>query len=386
MGEYIEALASVQNLWAGKNLAITVIANPTAGAFTQKKKSIQSRALFETAVQQAAQKKKVVVSTTVKVYCTNYAGHAGELAQAVLAESCGTTDKNTESLIVSAGGDGTSLEIQTALFLAAHSSEEKNKAVLNKIAVLRLPLGTGNDGTDGHTLQETLNLFDNPAHFANARALKVSYEGHATKADLEKAGKAKDLWNLSDQPWYAFNIASIGIDAYITYMTNRMKSSMPGDSYQFWVNIAAALYDNSFPPAEATIEILGKDDRLIDTVKSKIEYVLLGVSGHRTYGSNHHILPDDDNVCLTPKMSLISKLVNMNAFSDGTHKEKKLSLFYTAEKLRISYNGTILVQMDGEPRVLTPEHFPLIIERTEPCIRVIESDTLAFDKGAVTIK
>ena len=383
VGDYIQKLASVQNLWTGKKLSITVIANPSAGAFTQNAKAMQCKKIFEAAVDNAKYRTVCVSSANTKVFYTKYAGHAGELALAVLAETCGARTQNEESLIVAAGGDGTSLEIQTALFIAAAASKQRRQAVMKHITVLRLPLGTGNDGTDGHTLEETMKLLEGPVHFANARALKITYEGHAGMADYEKSKKAKDLWNLSDQPWYAFNIASIGIDAYITYMTNRMKNSFPGDSYQLWVNVAAGLYDVSFPPADAEIEILGKNDELIDTVKTKIEYVLLGVSGHRTYGSNHHILPDDDNVCITPKMTLISKLVNMQAFSDGTHKAKKLSTFYTAEKLRIHYNGSVLVQMDGEPRLLTPAHFPLVMERTEPCIRVIESDALPYDKGAV---
>ena len=30
-----------------------------------------------------------------------------------------------------------------------------------------------------------------------------------------------------------------------------------------------------------------------------------------------------------------------------------------------------------------PRHFPLIMERTEPCIRILESDNQTIDKGTV---
>lgn len=373
VGNYIQTLVSVQNLWAGKNVSIVVIANPKAGSFTQKKRSLQARALFEEAVKRAASKRRTVLTTKIQIYYTQYPRHASELTDAVICDLSKSSDsQNEQALIVAAGGDGTSLEIQTALFLAAHESEEKRIAVMEKCTILRLPLGTGNDGTDGHTLDETIRLLEGPVHLTHSCAIKVYHEGLVTHADLEATGKAKDLWNANGAPWYAFNIASIGIDAFITYMTNRMKSLLPGDSYQLWVNVAAAFYDTRFPAREAVIEIIN-NDRTIETVRTKIEFVLLGASGHRTYGSNHHILPDDNNICLTPKLSLISKLVNMNAFSDGTHVAKKLSRLFTADKIRISYDGSILVQMDGEAHLLCAKHFPLIMEQTEPCVRVIKS-------------
>jgi hypothetical protein len=36
--------------------------------------------------------------------------------------------------------------------------------------------------------------------------------------------------------------------------------------------------------------------------------IAVGVSGHRTYGSNKPILPDDDDVCFVSEMPLLRKL------------------------------------------------------------------------------
>jgi hypothetical protein len=41
------------------------------------------------------------------------------------------------------------------------------------------------------------------------------------------------------------------------------------------------------------------------------------------------------------------------------------------------------METDGETMLLVPEHFPLIMERTEPCIRILESDNQTIDKGTV---
>lgn len=385
VGHYIQKMVSVLPIWKNINLSIIVIANPHAGFFTQKKRSKKARILFEEAINSVAKKDIVVKATTVSAHYTQYPRHASEITNDIITKIVATKEsqRGNQTLIVSAGGDGTSLEIQTALLLAAQESQIKRDVVMNQCTVLRLPFGTGNDGTDGHVLDETLRMLESNVHFANARAIKVYYGGKPTRHDIEATGKAKDLWNASDAPWYAFNIASIGIDAFVTYMTNRMKSSMPGDSYQLWVDLAAAGYDTQFKPQEAYIEIINEAGDVTDSINTKIEFALLGVSGHRTYGSNHHILPDDNNVCIAPKMSLLAKLLKMNEFTKGTHAQKNLAKLFTAEKIRIAYSGTILVQMDGEARLLCPKHFPLVMERTEPCVRIIEQDDSPFDKGAV---
>ena len=40
------------------------------------------------------------------------------------------------------------------------------------------------------------------------------------------------------------------------------------------------------------------------------------------------------------------------------------------------YDKSILMQCDGETVMLTPAHFPLIIELTDPCLRVLKPVSL----------
>ena len=94
----------------------------------------------------------------------------------------------------------------------------------------------------------------------------------------------------------------------------------------------------------------------MQTIETGIEYALLGVSGYRTYGSKQKVLPNENNVCIAKKMSLL-------------------------KKLKIEYDKKILVQMDGEAHLLSAKNFPIIIERTEPIIRIIENDDTQHNKG-----
>ena len=114
-----------------------------------------------------------------------------------------------------------------------------------------------------------------------------------------------------------------------------------------------------------------------------MEFVVLGASGYRTYGSNHLILPTDKNMCTVRKISLLKKLFKKHTFNDGTHVNYSFSKNYSAEKIKITYDQNILVEMDGEVHLLEPNYYPLYMERTEPIIPIIECNSQTIDKGAV---
>lgn len=386
--ENLEIILSTNLLWKNENLHVFIIANPYAGGFTQKKTAPKHLATLISYSKKAKQLPRLVSSIEMNVLITEYSGHAENLTHNIIQTVLNDSKKKNQYLIVTAGGDGTSLEVQNALIKSAFTSIKTKKIVSNKITVLRLPLGTGNDGSDGRTLDETLSRFLKPSHFALQKAIKVSYEGDITPEELQKNKKEIDITGTlkSAQPWYSFNIASVGIDAFITHMTNKTKGILPGNFYQLWVNLAALFYDSQFKPAPMHIEFFDNENNLIHTIDSPIEFCLLGVSGHRTYGSNHIILPSDENACTTTKMKLLSKIINMKAFTYGTHKEKKLSTLLSCEKIKISYNESILAQLDGEVYFITPNMFPLTMEKTEPIIRIIECDDKTLDKGTELLK
>ena len=122
--------------------------------------------------------------------------------------------KGFQYLIVTAGGDGTHLEVQTAILKKSLENPEISAAIKKYITLLRLPLGTGNDGSDGRTMEEAMARLTEPAHFSLQRAIKVWYDTTGKKPVSTSKFESLDAC----PPWYAFNIASIGIDAYITYI------------------------------------------------------------------------------------------------------------------------------------------------------------------------
>ncbi len=380
---YLEPLIKGCTLWEKKKLTAIIIANPRAGGFTLKRLAKEKIPILQRFNEESLSKKDAVSSLEMLVWETKYAGHASEYAQSVvnLAKDAG---KNEEFLVITAGGDGTSLEVQTVLLKNALLDAKTKKIVTQKIAVLRLPFGTGNDGSDGRTLDDTLNRLTKPSHFAWQRAVKVAYEGKVSKEEIEKDGKKIAEYGSLDAnpPWYSFNLASVGIDAFITHMTNKTKGVLPGNFYQLWVNLAAVFYGLRFPVRPMFVEVFDEGGKEIRTIDSPLEFCLLGVSGHRTYGSNHLILPSDDTFCATKTMNIIQKLQSLKSFETGEHIHSPLSLFAKAHKIKIAYNEYILVQMDGEVHLLHPKQFPLTMERTEPVIKIIECDDAPFYKGA----
>ncbi|MCR4940733.1 MAG: hypothetical protein K5930_11615 [Treponemataceae bacterium] len=371
-------------LWQNKSLKVIIIANPTAGGFTQKKKSIKNAIVLQKAEEKAREslkkgKKTDVVS--VELLKTEHAGHGIQMITGLLEEAVNSGD---DYLVITAGGDGTHLEVQTTLLKAAFADETKKKIVTEKITVLRLPFGTGNDGSDGREIEDTLRRLTEPSHFSLQKAVKVWYEGKTPDGESRRKVDTYDSLDALP-PWYAFNIASIGIDAFITYMTNKTKGVMPGDFYQMWVDLACVFYGSKFPSRTMTISVFNEKGDKTDTVSSAVEFCLLGVSGHRTYGSNHKILPTDDTFCTVKKMGLITKLLQKHTFNDGTHAGKPTTVLEMASKIRVDYDQDILVQMDGEVHLLQPSQYPLFMEHTEPVIRIIECNDAPYYKGADAI-
>lgn len=381
----ITKIIIVNPLFKGMNLNVTLIANEYAGSFTQKRKSVKQKLLLQDAVEKSSAKESVVKSVTKKLMITQYSGHGEKLTYEIIDGIVEKKNKDEFNLIVTAGGDGTSLEVQTALFKSAQKSKALNKIIMDDVAILRLPLGTGCDGTDGHTFEQTIELLENPIHFANARAVKVWHEGQPTKEDFERAGK--NPANYGNEyiltPWYAFNMAGAGVDAYVCYATNRMKAKIPGNSYSLWVDLSSLFYDKSFPAAIANMKIYDEDDNLVEELNQKFEMLVLASSGHRFFGGGKNILPDDGNLGIVRRLSPFELAVHNRQVNDGRYTQTGIGKTYKAHKIVIDYDESLLVELDGETHLLVKESFPLIMEVTEPCIQVLESDSLEWDKGTV---
>lgn len=370
----ISTLISKNKLWAGKNVYLFLISNETAGCFKDNNKSEKYRKLFNKAEQEAKTLQSYVKSITTKIFTTEYAGHAKDLALAITAEIIALKEPDAEYIIATAGGDGTSLEVQTTLFNAAQEVPQKREVIMDKITVLRLPLGTGNDGTDGHNVEELIELLLGPLQFTNSRAIKVYPEGNPTPQQIAASGKNPSDYCDSENkaPWLAFNIVGMGLDAYICHMTNVIKKKFPGNFYHAVIDLCGLVYDKKFKPGTGIFEYFDENGTKIKEITSKIEMFDMGPTGHRCLGGGHKMLPDDNNTCLTHKLNLWNLITQNKHYVDGSHAGTWLATMEKADKVRIHYDQPVLIQCDGEVTLLCKEHFPIVMEKTEPCLRVLK--------------
>jgi diacylglycerol kinase family enzyme len=342
-----------------------IIANPVAGGFTMRSRLKKCRNALDQCLTEALKnplRKDCEPARTASlpgmqagtgansaaayglVQTTGH-GSAAKYAEELIEEV--KTNNAPFYLVIIAGGDGTSLEVLSVLYQAP-------KEVRSNMAILRLPMGTGNDGADSPDLVDALMLLIKPSRVEFNPAVRL-----LTAPDGPVA--------LSG-PHLAFNILSVGLDAFVTHMTNKMKGMFPGDSYKLWVDIATLFYDRLY-----TVGFLDvKADSGKISFREKLLLLAVGASGHRTYGSQKKILPDDRNVCAVKQMPLLRKLALKGLFTSGDHIGKPEAILFNAHRVEISGNCPILAQMDGEAILLQPKDFPVTIELTDPLIPVIK--------------
>jgi diacylglycerol kinase family enzyme len=350
----------------GRPLSWTIIANPTAGGFTIGSRWKRHHAALKSCMEKAAAnplREDAGPSLAVRdadpgrhstgglgrfgLVLTQGPGTAGKVVKALLDEATETHTGKPFYLLITAGGDGTCLEALTVLYSAS-------AAIRGSFAVLRLPMGTGNDGADGWELEPVLDRLIYPSVIEYARALRL------TTATPRKG------------PFMAFNILSVGLDAFVTHMTNKMKGKFPGDSYKLWVDIASLLYDRLYTVGPMEVSAYDDAGRQVERFNETVLLLAVGAGGRRTYGSHKWILPDDRNICVVRQMSVFRKVVLKGLFTTGKHIHKPESKLFKAHRVEFRGGKDILAQMDGETVLLKPEDFPAAIELTELAIPVLK--------------
>jgi len=355
-GSLLSDICSHSPLAAGRPFFWTIIANPKAGGFTIKQRWKKHLAQLDECKEKVAKNPArdcCGPSETAKreggsgaehgLVFTRAQGHAKEITSALIDEAskaAANTEKRPFYFIITAGGDGTSLEAMSALCGASESVREN-------FAVLRLPMGTANDGADSFFLDEALNLIVEPPALVKQRAIQLK----------TASGKG---------PFLAFNILSVGLDAFVTHMTNKMKGKLPGDSYKLWVDVSALFYDKIYK-----VGVMNVNSADSITLNEKILLIAVGESGRRCYGSQNWILPDDRNVCAIRQMPLFRKLALKGFFSSGTHADKKEAILWNSSRVEFKSQYPLLAQMDGETVLLEGNDFPAVIELTEPAINIL---------------
>ena len=323
-------------------LVVDVIVNPRAGFF--KSRAMVSRQIRELQkklddLRERAPRRTVEIN---RVHYTEHVGHARLITEDLL-DSESTHNSGMEHLLIGCGGDGTSNEICTALVHA-------DTGVLERLKLLRLPLGTGNDVADAHTFSEAYDLILGAQHSAKTGALRVTAAGAPAR--------------------YSFNIASIGLDAFIAGLTNRFKRVIPGDAYKSLVDIGSLFYEQRVKPLPIDIRLQGDDgETRIDP--QVVSMFVMGISGGRTYGGHLPVLPGEDNICVVGRMGVLAQIRNKKLFFLGRHGELSEVTFYRAPRVEVRYEGSIPMQLDGEMVLLTERDFPVRLEVLSPRIQVL---------------
>jgi diacylglycerol kinase family enzyme len=330
-------------------LRCIIIVNPAAGCFNISSRW-QSRINTITEYRQKAKANPArEIYKNVILNITEGKGSAGEITKAFITRAI--KDPFPFYLVISAGGDGTHGEVMLSLYNAPAS-------VRSNMAVLRLPMGTGNDGADNSNMEKALDLLLKPAHIEYSSAVQ-----------LIPAAGGPSSWK---GPFLAFNICSIGLDAYVTLMTNKMKEKKPGDSYRFWVDVAALFYDRNYKVDFIDVRTFDENNNETMSFKEKLLLLAMGVSGNRSYGSQQRILPDNRNVCCIRQMSLFRKLTIKGKVAKGTHYKCKETNLFNAHNLEFTSRHPLPAQMDGEAINLQVEDFPVIMKLTDPVIPLLK--------------
>ncbi|HET7839130.1 MAG TPA: diacylglycerol kinase family protein [Rectinemataceae bacterium] len=321
----------------GRIASSILIANPKAGGFTRRSFARRRHAELQALVGRAASLPLRPDPIPFRLRLTDSQGHAAALAHEYFAETESQGPKDSYHLLMMAGGDGTSLETLVALM---QLPPERRSRYL----VLRLPFGTGNDGSDGRELDSCLGRFLGPCRVASSPAMSIRRAA---------AGK-ETLWT--------FNIASLGADAFIAHMTNRLKTSFPGDSYKIWVDIASVLYDSIWPSRPIRVRAFSADGKVAKDFVRDLLLVAVGVTGRRQYGSNKQIFPDDDNVIVLSRMSLFRKLAVKGPIYAGRCRSLPEAELFSARRIVVEHDSALLFQADGEVWRFEAEDFPAEFE------------------------
>ena len=277
-----------------------------------------------------------------ELHITKEAGNTEVIAAEVMSQDHG----NERVLVLLCGGDGTYSQFLDVCLQAGPEA-------LKQFSFMRLPLGSGNDGADARDLVHATEIISKTGQVVPSRGVGVSPQGLPTR--------------------YAFNITSVGIDAYVTYMTNKLRKRLPGDTYKLVADLSTLFYDRIYGVGEMKVQVERVGKQPTEELRGQFMLFAVGVSGYRCYGDHKWVLPDEHNVCAIKldNMTLSRRLDLKKRLYAGDHVHHENTEMLGVRKATIEYDRVIPLQLDGEGVWLKPENFPLSFELTEPLLSVL---------------
>lgn len=327
-------------LFVGRHLSIDMIVNPEAGTLSSEKRAVATVEHLNRLARGIAGRIRGDDEFSLCFHLTHYVGHAHEIATRL----CARTVPDVH-LIVSAGGDGTHGEV-----LSACDGPTWRAAAAKDLYFVRLPFGTGNDGADAPDLPAAVRLL-------------------LGSAEPRRTGQV--VATPREMPAFrAFNIASVGLDAYVSYLTNRLKGRFGGDLYKLIADVMTLLYERVVGAGPMRIDIVDEQGQT-DRLERVFLLVALGVSGYRRYGGGKLVLPAYENFCAIEPIGLLGKLRLKALFYRGEHVHEPNVVMRSVRKIVIHYGRAIPMQVDGETVWLGKENFPLEMQVGPPEVPVL---------------
>lgn len=342
----LQRIAQLLAAWVSTRRAdkLYILMNPVAGGLAQavrrRRHIVALEALQER--RQTATGPSENEQVPYEVHVTQQAGDTERLAAELMERDHGSD----RVLVLLCGGDGTYSQFLDVCVRAGAEA-------LKQFCFMRLPLGSGNDGADARDLVHACELLAETGRVVPTRGVAVTPQGIPMR--------------------HAFNISSVGLDAYVTYTTNKLRKRLPGDTYKVVADISTLFYDRIYGVGamHAAIERAGKEP--LQKLEGQFMIFAVGVGGYRCYGDHKWVLPDEHNVCAIrlDNMTLPRRLDLKKKLYVGDHVHHENTEMLGAQKVTLQYDRRIPLQLDGEGVWLGPENFPLSFELTQPSISVL---------------
>jgi len=173
------------------------------------------------------------------------------------------------------------------------------------------------------------------------------------------------------EPAYGFNIVSLGLDAYVAYLTNRLRGKVGGDAYKVLADAMTLFYERIVRLRDSRVTWTTADTES-ETLEGRIVVCAVGVSGFRTYGDHKPILPGFENVCLIETTGPLGKIKLKAMVYNGTHSRRPEVHMASASAVRFDYDGRLPLQFDGEAVWLTADSFPVTLEVVPDSVPVLQ--------------